>query len=382
MNGLRLAAVVVGTSLVFAVAGFAQTARAADAPCTCGLESASAMTDEVTADLGLGAPVPSPTPTTAPTAKPTTAPGAADPVPSAAPSLTTTPAAAPDPTILPLASATPAVSPKPISPTHSTFSSGAAPGSAPAPITRPVALGGPILGPAPGPTPTPKPAPGAYSYDLYSSSWVRYQDPDYTACVASSGEMMLNFIAAAKTGGPGFIWNATTSYATQETLLAFMRAHMSQVVSHPGSDSHGWKNALNYYGWGSLNAGVYIDKAYSSYLAAAKAAIVALAMYHKPVGIIGWAGGHAQLMNGYKVYGDDPSTGSMNFTVSGVYITDPLRSDGYRNAYVSSSTWQTGDSHIRFAWYTYTDDPGRDPVDRTIGNAEWFHHWVIVVPLK
>jgi hypothetical protein len=253
-------------------------------------------------------------------------------------------------------------------------------GSTPVATTRPIASAAPIRGPSP--TPIPKPAPSTYSYDMYNSSWVRYQDPDFTACVAASGEMMLNFIAAAKTGGPGFTWHATTSYTTQETLLAYMRAHMSQVASHPGSDSHGWKNALNYYGWGSLTAGVYIDRSYTSYLAAAKAAVVALAMYHKPVGIIGWAGGHAQLMNGYKVFGDDPTTGSTNFTITGVYITDPLHSGGYRNAYVSSSTWQNGDSHIRFAWYTYTDDPGRDPVDRTIGNVEWFHHWVIVAPLR
>ena len=224
--------------------------------------------------------------------------------------------------------------------------------------------------------------PMTYTMNLYDAGGVRYQDPDYTSCVATSGQMMLNEIAAAGTGGSSFVWKASTSYATQEKLLTYMRAHMSQVGYHPGTDAHGWKNGLNYFGWGSITAGVYVDASYSSYTAAAKAAVVAMAEYHKPIGIMAWAGGHGQLMNGYKVYGDDPATGSTNFTIQGVYITDPLHSDGYRNHYTTNAQWSSGPSNIRFAPYIYEDDPGRDAVDHGIGNSQWFHRWVMVVPVK
>jgi len=221
-----------------------------------------------------------------------------------------------------------------------------------------------------------------YTLNLFYAHGVRYQDPDYTSCVATSGQMMLNEIAAAGTGGPGFQWKVSDSYATQEALLRYMRGHMSQVSYHPGTDSHGWKNGLNDFGWGSINAGVYVDVSYSSYTAAAKAAVIAMAKFHKPIGIIGWAGGHGQFMNGYRVTGDDPATGSTNFTIQGVYITDPLRADGYRNHYTTNAQWSSGPSNLRFARYIYRDDPGRDAIDHGIGNAQWFHRWVMVVPVK
>ena len=225
-------------------------------------------------------------------------------------------------------------------------------------------------------------SPRTYSLNLYNRRGVRYQDPDYTSCVATSAQMMLNFVALKHTGGAGFRWHVSTAYSTQETILRYERAHMSQVRSHPGSDAHGWKNALNFYGWGSIYAGVYVDRSFSSYTSAVKAAIIAMAKYHKPVGFMGWAGGHAQFINGYKVYGADPATGSTNFRVIGVYITDPLRADGYRNHYISNATFAGGSSRIRFARYVYRDDPGRDKVDHKIGNAEWYRKWVIIAPAK
>jgi hypothetical protein len=317
------------------------------------------------------------------------------PKPSAPPS---EPSASPDPSPMPTASAAPGASPTPTGPTQSVLASDPVPSIAPAPTTRPLASspqigmadpttrptpsGGRIPAPAPTPSPTPKPAPKTYSMNLYDSHSVRYQDPDYTACVASSTLMMLNFTGADQTGGPAFEWRSTTSYTTQQAILRYERAHMSQIESHPGTDAHGWKNGLNYYGWGDSQADVYVDRAYTSYTAGAKAAIIAMATYHKPVGILAWSGAHAQILNGYKVYGDDPATGSTNFSITGVYITDPLRSDGYRNHYISNATWSGGSSRIRFAWYTYADAPRRDPVDGTIGDVEWYHHWVIVAPLK
>ncbi len=253
------------------------------------------------------------------------------------------------------------------------------PGQSAGPVPDRTAMPRPDQAARPAPVPAPKPA--AYSMNLYRSGLVRYQAPDYTACVATSSLMMLNFIANAGTGGASFQWQATTSYTVQEAILRYDRTFDTQIASHPGTDAHGWKNGLNYFGYGSIGAGAYLDKSYVSYATAAKAAIIAMAKYHKPVGIIGWAGGHAQILNGYRVFGANPATGSTNFTITGVYITDPLRSDGYRNHFISSSTWAAGSTLIRFARYAYRDNPGRDFVDHTRG-TDFYGRWVIVAPQR
>jgi hypothetical protein len=195
--------------------------------------------------------------------------------------------------------------------------------------------------------------------------------------------MMLNFVATNSSNpGAGFSWGPTTAYATQESILAYERAHMTMLTSSAGTDPNGWRNALNYYGWGSMDAGVYVTQSYGSYLAAAKGAIIDMARTNKPVGILGWAGGHAQILNGYTVTGADPATGSTNFTINTVYITDPLASDGYRNVGISSATWQSGSSHIAFRPYTQTDSPYVDPITGVVGKTAWYGKWVIVAPVK
>ena len=236
--------------------------------------------------------------------------------------------------------------------------------------------------PAPSPKPTPASTPSTYSENLYSPGGARYQNPDMTACTAAAAMIMLNFVAA-KSPTPGNLsWAPTTSYATQESILAYEREHMTMLVSSAGSDPHGWRNALNYYGYGSINAGVYADEAFGSYTAAAKAAIIALAQTGKPVGILAWAGKHAQILNGFVVTGDDPASGSAAFTIQTVYITDPLASDGYRNYSITNVTWQSGNSHIAFVPYHETDSPYTDPIDGQVGKTEWYNKWVIIAPIR
>ena len=102
-----------------------------------------------------------------------------------------------------------------------------------------------------------------------------------------------------------------------------------------GSDPHGWRNALNYYGWGpaALVAGarVYDDLSYSSFDGAMKAAVRALVATGKPVGLLGWRGAHAQMVTGYYgLVGDPfartPPAGTSTPSRSrGFYLTDPLR---------------------------------------------------------
>ena len=225
-----------------------------------------------------------------------------------------------------------------------------------------------------------------YTKNLYDGALVRYQDPDYTACTATSTMMMLNFTATKGTKGIGFRWGTTISYIVQESILAWDRAHDTLVSTGRGSDPNGWRNALNFYGWNNYtNSATMTYKvfAYSSYDAAVKAAVTAMAKYNKPVGLLAWAGGHAQVLNGYQISGLNPATSS-NFTVQYVYITDPLQKDALRNAQISNTNFKAGSLTYRFRAYAYTDSPYDDPY--TAGTVAayqaWYGKWVIAAPVR
>jgi hypothetical protein len=242
-------------------------------------------------------------------------------------------------------------------------------------------------------------AAASWRFDMYDGSGVMYQDPDYTACVATSTQMMLNTIYGSgekefslggfsvwdrfkPQAGPVFSWKPSTSYTTQERILTFERAHMTMLPSSPGTDPHGWRNGLNYYGWGNVSSGVYADRSFTSFDAAAKAVVHAVAVYGKPAGILGWYGGHAQFITGYAVSGADPRTGSMAFSVTGVYLTDPLRSQAMRDKWLSYSTWRYSLPRIAFKQYWQKDSPMVDPIDGRAGSAEWYGRWVAILPVR
>ena len=223
--------------------------------------------------------------------------------------------------------------------------------------------------------------PVTWTFDVHDAGTDRWQDPDYTGCTAASTESMLNTIAHNGSTS-GFVWQPTTSYSTQESILAFEREHMTMLTSSAGTDPHGWRNALNYYGWGSVDAGVYRDSAYSSFEAAAMAAVSAIAMHHEPVGILARSGSHGQVVTGYEVTGADPRTGSTDFSIVGVNLTDPLQSVGYRDTWIAIADWRSGGSWVRFSQYLQNDSPYQDPIDGQIGNDEWDGMWVIIDPVK
>jgi hypothetical protein len=177
-------------------------------------------------------------------------------------------------------------------------------------------------------------------------------------------------------------WKVNVSYATQEAVLAYERHNTTQVLTDGGADAHGWRNALNYYGWGHNGAGVYDDLAFTSFDQAARATVTAIALYRKPVGILAQAGVHAQVVTGYRVVGEDPRTGSPRFTIAGIYLTDPIKGRGIVNRYVSIASWQSSSSKIfRFVTYKMTNSPYVDPIDGQQGNAEWDGKWVLVAPV-
>ncbi|MEA2548228.1 MAG: hypothetical protein QOI00_80 [Chloroflexota bacterium] len=247
-------------------------------------------------------------------------------------------------------------------------------------------------------------AAGTWTTNLYVSKAFLYQDPYASACTAASAMIMLNTIAYRGSGGSGFRW---TPYRVKNNLidkkdprdmtsiLSFERSHDTLSSLGSGSDPHGWRNALNLYGWGSAALtdpamNVYQDLEFTTYEAAVHAAIRAIAIYGMPVGIPTWAGRHAQVMTGYVVDGEDPAI-SDAFTVRYVYISDPLRSDGYVNTRITNMVFRAGSLHIRFQRYRETDSPyddgyqpgwRRSSVSPTRGVSEWYGRWVIIAPIR
>ena len=80
-----------------------------------------------------------------------------------------------------------------------------------------------------------------------------------TACTAATTMGMLNFTARRGSGGPDFRWTpyrvqnntaSPTDYRDMTSILYYERTWDTLAPTSAGSDAHGWRNALNYYGWG------------------------------------------------------------------------------------------------------------------------------------
>jgi len=253
-------------------------------------------------------------------------------------------------------------------------------------------------------SPGPAEAGSTWTRNLFDARAFVYQDPYATACTAASAMIMLNVVAYRHTGGGGFRWTPyrvkdnTSNPADRRdmtSILAMERSHDTLALLGAGSDAHGWVNALNYYGWGLAAMTdpakrVYDDLEFSSYDAAVHAAVRAIARYRMPVGIVGWAGRHAQVMTGYVVDGADPAV-SDAFTVRYVYLSDPLYGDHIVNLKITYSSFKTGMLRLRFQAYRETDSPyddaytpgfRRSAVAPTRGPSEWYHRWVILAPIR
>ena len=251
--------------------------------------------------------------------------------------------------------------------------------------------------------PIPARATTTWTRNVYSSGAIVYQDPYFTACTAAAVMTMLNTIAQRHAGAAGFGW---TPYRVRNSpdpavkrdmtsILSFERSHDTLHPASAGSDAHGWRNALNYYGWGLAAMTdparmVYDDRAYGSFDSAVKAGVRAIARFGMPVGVLGWAGGHAQILTGYVVVGEDPAVSNL-FTVKSVYLSDPLRGDRILNLRIGLASLRTGNLHYRFQSYRETDSPYRDPykagslrasVASSRGPSEWYRRWVLVVPIR
>jgi hypothetical protein len=232
------------------------------------------------------------------------------------------------------------------------------------------------------------PARATYVVDLFTTRAVRFQNPDYSACTAASTMVMLNTIYYSSNPAwsmtsdgrtdPEFVWKPDVTYERQKSILKWERRNMTMPFWQKGSDVHGWRNALNYFGWGSLDAGMYTDQAYPTFDQAVKATVRSIALRNQPVGILTWYGSHAQYVTGYSVTGQDPRTGSTDFTVNGVFLTDPLKWQGLANAYITTRTWRWGGVAIAFRPFQQRDSILIDPIDGKYGWREWWNKYVIV----
>jgi hypothetical protein len=236
------------------------------------------------------------------------------------------------------------------------------------------------------------PPPHTWSVNLYDGSVTRYQNPDLNGCAAAATVSMLNLIALTpQTDTPPprgdnlakftFRWTIDKSWNQQEWIMWFERNHMSMSRDTKGSDPHGWRNGLNYFGWGSLNADVYRDVSYSTFTSATHAVVDSIARTNKPAGILAWSGAHAQYVTGYTVRGEDPRI-SDNYTIVAVWISDPLHVEAMPNSYISLATLKSGGPAIRFTKYTQTGSLFPDSIDHQIGDKEWHNKWVVIEPVK
>ena len=258
-----------------------------------------------------------------------------------------------------------------------------------------VAAADPSASPDPTPQPAPSPLLSPRSMNVFVASGFRFQDPNWAACTSTAVRTMLNLVSMRALGGEGFRWKPTNSGAVRDAILAWERKHDTMPGGY-GSDPHGWRNALNFYGWGpkALLAGarVYDDFSYSSYDSAMRAAIRALMATGKPVGVLARRGEHAQMITGfYGLIGDpfakDDATGAYldRFTVSGFYLTDPLRSANAVNKPISYLAFaRTPTSKWRFQRYYETDSKYDDPYTPgyRVSKMEWYARWVLILPVR
>lgn len=235
-------------------------------------------------------------------------------------------------------------------------------------------------------------------FDTFRADGYLTQDPYYTACTGAAAMMMLNFVALSGAGGRGFIWrtsrtkNLASDPRDMISMYTFARGHDTLLSTSAGSDAHGWRNALNYFGWGEAamtdpGLRMYEDRAFGSFDSAVRSAVIALARYRMPVGMLGRGGAHAQVITGYKVTGEDPAV-STNFDIVALYLADPLASSGLVDARVSIGSLRSGSIALRFRPYVEADSPHDDPYTGgviassvRVARSEWYGRYVLIVPV-
>ena len=301
------------------------------------------------------------------------------------PEVSGSPAAPPpaDPTPTPPADPTPAPPAAPAAPDPAAATEGdpaAAPEADPTPAPTPTAAPAPTPTPAPAPPPGPAPGmPAAMNMFVASGSATRTRTgapaprPRCGACSTSS--------PCGRPAGTGSAGLPTNSSTVRDRILAWERKH-DTMAGGDGSDPHGWRNALNYYGWGAGRAGGRVARL--------RRLLVQLVQRRDEgrracPGRDRQAGRHARLARRSRP--DDhrllrpgrrtrsprttPAGTPTAFTVGGFYLTDPLRaSKAVNRAHLVSGLAKTLTYKWRFQRYYENGQPVRRPVHPGLSRLE------------
>jgi hypothetical protein len=216
---------------------------------------------------------------------------------------------------------------------------------------RPTAAETPLatIGPAPTPRATPrlhpKPRAGALRIDLYRrGDFVSELEAWY--CMPAAMQTMLNIMDTDR---------PDRTRRTQDRLYRLARRYSSDRLDGKGAEPIGWARTLEHLGYGQWEV-----KAFRTRGQAVKAAVKALRLTGKPVGMLTWHGAHSWVMSGFRASADPALTD--DYRVVSIAIEDVW----YPRV---SSIW--GPSDPPDTWMR-VEDLGRDYLR--------YHRWTVRYP--
>lgn len=184
----------------------------------------------------------------------------------------------------------------------------------PFPTHRPIATTTPTpptATPVPSPTPRatpklrPRPRKGPFRMDLYRrGAFVSQFESWY--CLPAAMQTMINIMS------PG---RPDRTRRTQARLYRLARRHSTDRLDGKGAEPIGWARALEHLGFGAWEV-----KAYRTRGQAVKAAVKALRMTGRPVGMLTWRGAHSWVMSGFRATADPALTN--RYQVTSIAIQD------------------------------------------------------------
>jgi hypothetical protein len=179
------------------------------------------------------------------------------------------------------------------------------PTPSPTPTEAPTATPEPTPTPRPTPRLRPRPRKGPLRLDLYRrGDFVSQFESWY--CLPAALQTMINILE------PG---RPDRSRRTQDRLYRLARRFSTDKLEGKGAEPIGWARALEHLGYGEWEV-----KSYRTRGQAVKAAVKAIRMSGKPVGMLTWRGAHSWVMSGFRATADPALTD--RYQVTSVAIQD------------------------------------------------------------
>jgi hypothetical protein len=178
------------------------------------------------------------------------------------------------------------------------------PTPSPTPTVAPTATPEPTRTPRPTPRLRPRPRKGPLRLDLYRrGDFVSQLESWY--CLPAAMQTMINIMESG----------ADRSRRTQDRLYRLARRFSTDKLEGKGAEPIGWARALEHLGYGEWEV-----KSFRTRGQAVKAAVKALRMTGKPVGMLTWRGAHSWVMSGFRSTADPALTN--RYQVTSVAIQD------------------------------------------------------------